>query len=563
MVDEGGRPLHAKWIQVSVGDRDLVLTGSVNATSKSLGGTDNIEVSVLRERRGAESTRIWHTAPTPAKIQSQSFRAAGIGDACLVHARIESGCIRGQVLARTVTPGLWAGQLRRPNGDTAEIDAQVEANGNFTSAEPVPEQFWNSTSVQVELVGPDCTARGWLQNDDILRAQGTRAVDVSLLVRMINREETEEDEVALLDFLARSLADLPLPSEVEQAHDPTPASAKHRRDQSEDEEDRRIPLSLLRPFEQTVGSDGEIQLTSPSQDPLQRLFAHLRRRILGRSSYQHGAESPAPRFASGNDEDDPNAEAAEGTATIVRERVRQSIDDFDVHLRELVEEGQPEYRRSLLVLWLEVSLHMRLSRLGEPWRAMLFLRSWVLLATEVARAEQPWRALEDHVSMSVALLAWGAAEDPRGGLESEVYLHERLERFFAKIRFVEDACVSVESGTGAALADLFGADIAARREAFDRVVATRTRRQELIERLQDYLQHRPPVDSSPVFEGPVGARLRKALSRWDRVRVRSIKADRSGCPFCALDLRADRATLHRERILACTWCDGLIVDLTP
>ena len=563
VVAEGERHLHAKWIQISLGDRDLILTGSVNATSKSLGGTDNIEVSVLRERSRTEQAMKWDPAPVPVQQQSQIFFAAGMGDACLIHAWIESGCIRGQVFSQSLSPGFWAGHLHRPTGEMAEIRVQVAESGHFTSEAPVPEPFWTSTSVQIELSGPDCSARGWLQNDDILRAQVTRAVDVALLVRLINREETEDDQVALLDFLARSLARLPPPPPGKAAPDAISAKVTPAGHGFAGEEERLIPLSLLRPFAQPVEAGGEMRLTSAAQTPLQRLFSHLRQVILGGFSNQDGAGSSGSRLAAGNDVDD--AAAAEERTTInARVPVRQSIESFDEELHKLADQGEPGYRRALLVLWLEVSLHMRLSRLGERGPALQFLRRWFVLATEIVRSEEPWGALEDHVVMASALLAWEPAQPGCESLLSAVYLHERLDRFFGIFGKVPDrAWVAVESGTGAALANRCGADALARRTAFAAILATRTRRQELFERLQDYVDHRSPVATSSLFEGPLGARLRAALSAWDRQRVFPLGADLSGCPGCFCDLSALRATLHRERLLACPYCDRLIVDLTP
>ncbi|WP_137173222.1 hypothetical protein [Massilia sp. HP4] len=56
-VQNQGRPLHAKWFELAGSDgRTLVMTGSVNATWRSLWTTNNIEVALVRLRQPGEST---------------------------------------------------------------------------------------------------------------------------------------------------------------------------------------------------------------------------------------------------------------------------------------------------------------------------------------------------------------------------------------------------------------------------------------------------------------------------------------------------------------------------
>jgi len=72
------RPLHAKWIEITLkSGRTLTLTGSVNATSKALCSTDNIEVGVVRLSGAEKSWTTWEKTDIPKEIDKHTYAPAG------------------------------------------------------------------------------------------------------------------------------------------------------------------------------------------------------------------------------------------------------------------------------------------------------------------------------------------------------------------------------------------------------------------------------------------------------------------------------------------------------
>ena len=383
-LEEPKRPLHAKWIGLTMGGTDFVLTGSVNATSKSLGSIDNIEVSLLRALPSVGDMATWAGAAVPGTTKVLPRQPAGLGDNCILFARLNrNGFVEGGLLSlATIVPGIWAGRLHRPSGERVEFQARVRSGGDFVSLVPVDDRFWLVASVQVELIGDGCTARGWLHHEDALGAKNLRGVEIRALARLISREETEDDDIALLDYLAVSLGEHP---GLLDAHDDGGTSAGSTAPAAgaeADTEEGTIALALLRPFDEAVPSGGEVRLPTATDDPIHRLFTLLRRRILAPAS-EHEAAPRRQDPVRPNETDYPE-DAADPTAGVAR--VRDSLDDFGAEVRSLVSEAPSDLCRSLLVIWFEVSLHMYLRRLKDPASALRFVYAWFSRATDLANS---------------------------------------------------------------------------------------------------------------------------------------------------------------------------------
>jgi hypothetical protein len=557
-LEQESRPLHAKWIEIETGEGVFALTGSVNGTRQALCGTDNIEAGVLRHDPSGRGWAEWQEAPTPTSYKALTFRRSGMGATHLVFAELsESGELHGRIVSLTSAEGRWSGKVQRPDGGSVEIEIEVRGDGQFSHPLPGGDEFILASGLQIVLERDDAVARGWITNATLLSLPKTQRIPLSSILRMINREETEDDDVALLEYLVVHATDH---FRVFQGH--VAGVARDNPAAPAGEQEVIVDLSYLQPQHHgTVPGFYTRDPVTSSAFALERVFAQLRRRLVG--------HLPGPRrHGLGTVSDDASEEQVGGEEARMRarseERFESAFDWFMDGMRGLVEEptAAEEVRRALLVLWLEVVLHMLVRRKGDRAEAVAFMCHWLSLATSLTTAGEKTDGLEQHVVTCAALLfACDPGREDAGG-----QIHETLEHYWQGEVGRERAVDALLPHSRFSIAGLFlepaGASL---RDSLEGVLDTATLRGEL----EDALAAAQSGGTIPVdlrlFKSAAGRELLAELKApRARKRIEFLKKNHFMCPREYMGLpEICKGELMKNRITRCPSCDWLIVRRTP
>lgn len=561
VVSHPKRPLHAKWIEIEGQRGALTLTGSVNATTKSLCGTDNVEVGVLRHASRAPAWAEWKTVPTPEASRVQNFRSAGLGSAAVVYATLFSnGWLEGALVHLGDKAGKWDATLSHGRGAEATVSIDVAADGSFRFRPRRVEVIASASAIQLTLKRAGVEARGWVQNDELLRMTRVPGLGTGAIVRLGSAEEMESDVIALLKGLAlnggRYFAAF-IPSAVASgsvAHHP----------KKDGQTLSTVKVSDLAPNPEVVEGDdawGGAAGFSPDE-VLHRALLTFRSRVVGAPSTL-GLEASTPSV---EDEAEEEAGDGHGGGVHVARRLPEALHAFDASMREIVtdELTSDTAKRGVLSMWLEVKLHVLIRREMDYDGTITFLIDWLALATSTTSAVSPPAALEEHV-VGVAGVVAALDPDGRDGYRL-ARLHENLERFCGgDIGMAGMTSLLRERMPPVlrAVADRQEADPLA---AFDAMLERKTLRQQLVDVLEQHRQGREVLDDAVAFAGEAGPPLLRMLRLPPgKARIRELRDDRWVCPACFSTL-SDRAaqSLRLHRVGRCSAnCGCMIVRTKP
>ncbi|QRN94492.1 hypothetical protein JRI60_35975 [Archangium violaceum] len=563
LADEG-RSLHAKWIEVELPEARLTVTGSINATSPALCSTKNVEVGVLRMEPLRSSHVRWKSVTMPTDFVAPKRRPSGMGHTCLVHASIlGDGALVGKLLSLLDPSGDWTGRIVLPSGSHSEVHVTVSSTGDFRTTLANAERLAFKSSLQIELMKGDRVARGWIHMDELLRMPRLQGLGVTSLLRLINREETEDDAIALLEYFAmssaRHLSTFTRPIKV------TPQGSSEA--ESDEEPQVLIELEALAPTpelpdrsendsaESPVGGEGAV---------LERVMAQLRRRLISQPLSRGGLAVERPISALVSEEGEDEGEGDSGAT--IQQRLK-SLELFDEQMRLVSSTADsPTDRSATLVVWFEVGMDMRLSRLKDRDLAAEFLRTWLHAACAEPRSRPQVDALEQHVFTSAALVPLLSAQDvDLPALRSR--LHGLLERFAGGDVKLERArsslLVNRRVGFAGRMLDTPTAEL---KSSLELILATRTRRRQLQDVLAAYDARRPPDRTLPIFSKgePCGPQLLACLSRWGpRPNLREQRTQ-DACAHCFVTLSPSaQLELLTYRVTQCLQCQRLTVQLKP
>jgi hypothetical protein len=554
VTDDANRPLHAKWIEIECGERNLTVTGSVNATHNALGSCNNVEVGVIRE--GTERVH-WVDAPVPTQTAEQPRRRAGLGQRFIIQASISGGAsLGGRLLGLSDPAGSWSGMLTRPDGTAIAIALDVTADGRFHAR--VPLEIIHASGLQIEVTSGNRRAAGWVQNDDLLRMGRQARVPIGPLVRRLHGEATEDDDVALLDFFAMSSEQHAPIFRVSRREAAT--SGSEIRQPKNDTPDTFVPVAEL-----LAGSDTQLEPrggagADRAEDAVARVLAAVRHALLAPpGSDEEGERASNPELGDVPvDDDDEHGHGRNAASPAPRSssRVESALDRFDAAMKIAVDTASDASAlRGLLVVWLEVSLHMHIYRHARLDAALLFMSGWLRRVTSIAHASDPPDALDEHV-VTCAVLAVEAAADRTGEHLAEA--HAILERWFEGTVSGERArpLLIVERAMGFAR-ELVGTRAEAMPSTLGAILAAPTRRQALVDAITSGNAR------SAVFEGPAGRDLLRAVRAGGR-NIREQAGDGKACPHCWVTLtEMARASLANSRFANCGSCGRFVVRTRP
>ena len=543
---DGKRPLHAKWFEFRSKAGKSVMTGSVNATRQALCTTNNIEVSILRLGAPSEQWADWAASQFPASFVATMYTATGEGELS-AHATLSGAVLDGAILGLTATTGRWQCALTKPNGDTKRLTVELNQHGRFHTVDAGLSEFSLASGLQITLTLGGVTARGWVHVEDVLRMTRLPKLNVGAMLRIIARENTEDDDIALLEYLAIN-AHKHLPTFVRKIN--AGSESSHRKTESAVV---TVDLEELAPTPSPSSFEpGAIDLAELS---LERVFAQLRRRLLGHGGQAHVRLERPTTAEIEIDEPDAGEDNENGNGSTQwdqpPERMQTALAQFDHEMRSLVAaaELQDAERRGMLVLWFEVAMNMLLVRKADHTAATSFLSEWINTAGRLLEATPEIDSAEQHLVTSTAVLA---SQCPHA-LED---LHELLECFYAGAVDEERLAAALLPAAGVPFGILSDDDAFTLQQALHAVLQSSTLRQEVVAVVEATRRGQPINDASPIFKGEAGQTILAQLhSLSGRDRFKEQIADKLVCANCYTTLPAVMAAHLTGRRIAwhCGW----------
>jgi hypothetical protein len=560
-VDEKeNRRLHAKWIEWKVGQGTLSFTGSVNATHQSLCSIKNIEVGVLRFDLSGKGWATWRNAAIPSSYESPEFRQAGLGQSCLVFAELcDSGQLKGRLLALSFPRGIWSGKIEKASGESIEFVVTVDSEGRFSHYLTSVDDFLYANALQIRLRSGDREARGWIQNAAVLNLPKMHRLPLSSLLRLINRDETEEDDIALLEYFAVHASE-----HFRTFRSRVSVINASENEGSDDQASYSIDLGSLKPGSEVRSAHAfdEVPSTSTEQ-ALDHIFAQLRKRLLGHVSPKRQAGLLLGKAGSDDVAEEQVADEDLLPLNNEKEKLVDALDSFTDKMQSLVRTAalSKEHRRAALVLWLEVILHMLVRRRRDRAGAGAFLRSWFHLTSSLCTVEDQPDGLEQHLVTAAAILA---ALDTNG--DSKNVIHEALEHYWKGAVDAERTHAELLPHSPLGLSGLFfEQENLNLDEILAKVLDSQTLRQELSEILELYKKGSSLPEHSKIFQTDAGKALLEEFKQESRApRYLVLKGSLILCPReYIMPSEIFRSDLENHRVARCSSCGLLVLRLDP
>lgn len=199
-LGEDHRISHAKWFEVYLEDRVLVMTGSVNATGQSFSSTKNVEVSLARLL--ASSPVTWQVA-RPRQMQYVPFIVAReqTGEGYVEAQLLETGDLTGMVYAAGRAPGAADVALLQADELVCSRSAvTIGAAGTFT-CNVGAEWTESDKALQVRVTGNGFSALGWVSNELQLSSSDEERGQMAAVNRVLGNSFGTEDVYEVLALL--------------------------------------------------------------------------------------------------------------------------------------------------------------------------------------------------------------------------------------------------------------------------------------------------------------------------------------------------------------------------
>ncbi len=544
------RPLHAKWIEARGEMGTAVLTGSINATTAAMCTTRNIEVGVLRTASFEREWTSWKPSTFPANFEPAKYEFVSV-DELLVYAYLAGdGDLSGTILGRQFPSGLWNGSLIKPSGEIKPFELEVRSDGRFRAMLPQAAEFSLTSGLQLSLRHGSTFARGWVHVEDVLRMPRLPRLNIPAMLRLISTEDTEDDEIALLEYLAVNATKhlTTFARRITQAVHPSGhGSAK-------DAGVVHVALADLAPTPSPLFTPGSgHSIPQVELFTLDRVFAQLRKRLLG-----HGEDNQALKHqAIGKrrgvevEDDDPDPNPPENV-----KRFDDALFGFAHEMRSLVDSSDVGDKdvRGLYVIWFEVEMNMLLARRGDVGEAKQFMREWSAKVGNSMKAGSDIDALEQHFVTCTATIS-----NQGDGTDVNTVMHEFLENYYGG----EVDTKRAQSALLPAIGVPFGILLSPIKEpdraladSIASVIASKTLRQH-VSRIVEDVKSGTSIDASlPMFKGETGKSVLSQLQ--STMRVPLFKEQVDGRLFCANCFTFYPAVMERQledhRIALCSSC---------
>ena len=352
-IEKPRRPLHAKWIELRGLER-WTLTGSVNATRRSLASTENVEVVVLRELPTTASED-WKSATEP-EYKPTAFSTSSENQDLVLHAEVSAdGSIEGQLLGNAGLSGSWTIHLRMADERGPTGETIVQRDGCFTWRPDGFNEFAEANSIQIVLSKDQSIARGWLAVQSILKLPSRSRAAQAAIARMLARGETLNDCRALLDYIAfhsQKLVNSPITNRQKKSTTSESQSADETFLLAELSLDgRQDSTELLRDLAEEASKENR------SWKTLLLIARLLAGRNLARVHRSEKQEQREPKIKEEDDETESRQKTTREVLDLFNEQILHELDKAKEKNRNLA---------PVLMVWLNVNLDMCLRYLDAP-----------------------------------------------------------------------------------------------------------------------------------------------------------------------------------------------------
>lgn len=559
-IERPTRPLHAKWFELR-GAEHWTLTGSVNATQRSLASTKNVEVAVLRKLDGLVQDN-WKSTIEP-KHEPSVFSTFGDSGDLILHAAVTAnGLIEGLLLGDAEFEGLWMIRLRMTEELGPEYQVRVESDGRFQWEPKNYNEFATANSVQISLRKGQLSARGWLSVQSILKLPSRSRAAQAAIARMLARGETLDDCRALLDYIAfhsqRLVGSLTVnrKNQKKKVDDEFTDESFSVADLSlGDHQDER--WSLLRDLAEEASGQNRSSIT----------LSVIARLLAGRSL---GGRQSSDR--QGRREIKPKQEEKE--TIIETESTRQALDQFNNELSEVLNRTKRGNQNlvPILVVWLNVNLDMCIRHLQKRSRAFRFVDQWMRIATNSPISEEVRKGLDDTVFGAAAALGLQIETMPtfadevfKQGLSPEL-IHQWLETYVGKDVDSDMACKRARAWFLTETPHLLiDGQVESAVQALTKVLATPTRRIHLAKIVEAQCRGTRSAFPENAFSAMELSLLNEVQSASpDKPRHKLIRHQQDSCSKCYTCLIPDiMSALRAHRIARCIQCNTILILLEP
>lgn len=552
---------HAKIIEIIMEDGSgLLVTGSVNATRKSLLTVDNIETAIVRRMLDmTDSPFRWDPAPTPRIYNTSEFKKAGLGQRVVVDARITAaGAITGTLLTGSDPSGTWETVLQKSDGTSRRFNLIVDASGRFAASLQDLQLFEYSSGLQLRVSRNGSSGIGWVSVEGLLTAARRNFLSPAVLLKLLGSEADENDEAELLRYLATSAQRhlFAFASEITSGRKPRSAAST---DFAGDSAWDTIPVAWLAPSAIIPVPTSTLATRDPQDAVLDGLMKRIRTNIMT----QRRKEILSLEVDEATDEKGAAREQKE------RERVRKALtvnlNEFQERLGSLSRAAPTgPVRSAALCMWLEVAFSILHRRLGERDGTIGFLNRWYHTVLPSQRLSNSTPALTAHVLSTLLTLA--AIEIARDHDASQLRrilgeLHEMLWCYCDPLpvdQAAEDSGI-LDPAHPPLVSDLLDSlpNAPSLKETLRQVTAVRTPRQQL----EAVNKGGWPTDLTefPILSLPVGGEIQRRLARGG-FRIGKLSSSAQSCPVCHQNLlQSTRLKMKSNRVGICDRCSEILV----
>jgi hypothetical protein len=557
---EDGRHLHAKVLEICMEDGSIFLvTGSVNATRKSLTTSDNIETAVLRHYPDAtQCPFLWEPCSIPVSFRTSEFKKAGLGSRVLVSGRLTGeGRIEGTLISQKDPQGPWQGILQRIDGVSADLNLTVSSSGHFSQEVENLDLFQHSAGLQLRVIGNDGEGTGWVSVEGLLMAARRGFLSPAILARFLNSEADESDETELLRYLAVS-AQRHLPAFASGRKISSRSGNPKGNEAGKGDQARSIPLHLLVAHESWT-EPGSQDATQREDAMLNSYMSRIRQNLLRFHRQESGVEELDETG------DDKASKREEKEREIRRKQLTVSLTGFQEKLRSLALMLPPgEDRAAALCMWFEVTLSVLLRRLNQADEAEMFLKQWLSQALTGQRLGNSSDALTGHVLASLLTLASIDLSRTSEGSRTLGRLHEQIE-FFCEGTHPASLCQDLvvldplHPPTAAEILERLPSAPALDR-ALEILLTTATPRQQLAQIVEAHASGLRLPNDLPIFEIPAAREFAAQIESGRNPKFLPVTPSTTACPHCYRTLRrATKTEVEQDRFGICLDCGRFLI----
>lgn len=562
-VEQSKRPLHAKWIEFR-GKENWALTGSVNATIQSLASTRNVEVGILRVLE-KPSYDLWKSANRPDYKPNLIENKSEASSNPLLYAEMNgSGHIQGRFVGSNQFIGYWDAYLNRADELIAKAVVEVNADGKFEWPITSFSEFQDSSSLQINLIRENITARGWVSVQSLLKLPTRTRGAINALSRMLNRSESLDDINALLDFISVHAGRVAAVSSC--------ISPSNNSNHKEKSEDFNFPISDLA----NIDNPSETHLlraianSSADENKSWHVLQTITRLLLGRKHNIQANKTPHThslviRKQIENPED---AKALQQT--------KIAIDEFNDEVNKLIENASNSEAKlaQLMFIWLSVNIDMYLRRLNDIDGAFVIIEKWLRILARTTFYQDAHNLLDEPFTGVAAALALRMKSTESSGHVYQQYflnkarLHQLMESYYAGEVNIDDVLNKARAWLSHDTAQLLiNEGIEGAIYALKNCLSEPTIRG-ILSKL--FASHNLGDQDFEIPTGVFSAEEEKQLIQVLRspVEKRSYRNVNhhtvTGCPKCFINLDKDtKIRLSSRRIAECINCKILLVSLEP